>query len=98
MVDEDFGARVADALRGRGIDVRTETDVTGFEPDAVLTSDGDVPADLVILGLGVGPRSQLAAAAGIELGVKGAIRVDERQRTTTPHVWAAGDCAESPTS
>ncbi len=95
VIDEDFGARVADAMRDRGIDVRTETDVEGFEPDAVVTADGRVPADLVILGVGVRPRSDLAAAAGIELGPKHAIRVDDRQATSTPHVWAAGDCASS---
>jgi NADPH-dependent 2,4-dienoyl-CoA reductase/sulfur reductase-like enzyme len=95
VVDEDFGSRVADALRCRGIEVWTETEVTGFEPAAVITAAGDVPADLVILGLGVAPRSQLAGDAGIELGVKGAVRVDQRQATNVAHVWAAGDCAES---
>ncbi len=95
VIDEDLGARVADALRSRGIDVRTGTDVSGFEPATVLTADGPIPADLVVLGLGVGPRSQLAGAAGIELGVKDAIRVDDHQRTSAPHVWSAGDCAES---
>jgi NADPH-dependent 2,4-dienoyl-CoA reductase/sulfur reductase-like enzyme len=95
LIDEDFGARVGDTMRDRGIDVRTETTVEGFEPDAVVTADGPVPADLVILGVGVRPRSDLAAAAGIELGANDAIRVDERQATTTPHVWAAGDCATS---
>ena len=95
VVDADFGARVADALRGHGIDVRCGTGVKGFEPGAVVTDDGPVDADLVILGIGVRPRSELAAAAGIELGAKDAIHVDERQATSAPHVWAAGDCAES---
>ena len=70
VVDEDFGARVADAMRGQGIEVRSGTAVTAFEPDGVVTADGVIPADLVILGLGVAPRSELAAAAGIELGVE----------------------------
>ena len=61
VIDEDFGARVADALRGRGIDVWTETEVTGFEPAAVADAGRRLPADLVVLGLGVAPRSQLAA-------------------------------------
>jgi len=94
VVDADFGARVADAMRGRGIDVRCGTAVEGFEPDAVLTADGPVAADLVVLGIGVGPRSGLARDAGIELGVSDAVRVDDHQRTSAPHVWAAGDCAE----
>jgi NADPH-dependent 2,4-dienoyl-CoA reductase/sulfur reductase-like enzyme len=95
VVDADFGARVADAMRGHGIDVRCGTGVEGFERSAVLTDDGPVDADLVILGIGVQPRSELAGAAGIELGAKDAIRVDDRQATSAPHVWAAGDCAES---
>ena len=41
------------------------------------------------------PEAELAGAAGIELGVKDAVRVDARQATTADHVWAAGDCAES---
>lgn len=93
VVDEDFGRRIADAMRAEGIDVRCDAEVKGFEPDAVVTGDGPVPADLVILGIGVRARSELATAAGIETVVNGAIRVDERQATTTPHVWSAGDCA-----
>ena len=95
VIDEDLGAKVAAALRGRGVEVRTETEVSGFEPGEVLTDDGPIGADLVVLGLGVRPRSELAKAAGIELGAKDAIHVDDRQRTSAPHVWAAGDCAES---
>jgi NADPH-dependent 2,4-dienoyl-CoA reductase/sulfur reductase-like enzyme len=49
----------------------------------------------VILGLGVRPNSALAASAGIPLGEKGSIRVNERMETGTPCIWAAGDCAES---
>ena len=71
VIDEDLGAKVAAALRGRGVEVRTETEVSGFEPGAVLTDDGPIGADLVVLGLGVRPRSELAKAAGIELGAQG---------------------------
>ena len=63
--------------------------------DAVVTDDGPIDADLVILGIGVRPRSELAAAAGIELGAKDAVRVDDRQATSAAHVWSAGDCAET---
>ena len=93
LLDADFGQRIAEAMRSHGIDVRCGVDVEGFEPGAVLTSDGPVEADLVILGIGVRPRSDLAAAAGIELGPSGAILVDERQHTSAPGIWSAGDCA-----
>ncbi|MBA3605006.1 MAG: FAD-dependent oxidoreductase [Acidimicrobiia bacterium] len=95
LLDEDLASRVTEALRERGIDVLTETDVQSFEPGMVHTSGGDIQADLVVLGIGVRPRSHLAAEAGIELGVGGAVHVDDRQATTTERVWSAGDCAES---
>jgi NADPH-dependent 2,4-dienoyl-CoA reductase/sulfur reductase-like enzyme len=94
-LDDDMGALVSRAMRRHGIEVRCGTDTLGFEPGIVHTSAGDLPADLVVLGLGVEPNSGLAGDAGIELGVRGAIRVDRRQRTSAEGVWAAGDCAES---
>jgi len=94
-LDADMAEPVASALRGVGVDVRTSTRVQGFETGRVLLEDGHVDADLVVLGLGAAPSSGLAEAAGIDLGAKGAIAVDRRQRTRTDGVWAAGDCAES---
>jgi NADPH-dependent 2,4-dienoyl-CoA reductase/sulfur reductase-like enzyme len=63
---------------------------------AVVTKSGKVlPADVVVLGIGVRPNVELAKEAGIELGPTGAIRVDRRLRTSAQRVWAAGDCVES---
>jgi NADPH-dependent 2,4-dienoyl-CoA reductase/sulfur reductase-like enzyme len=94
-LDPDMAARILPELERRGVDVRLDVKVTGFEPRAVLTADGSVDADLVVLGLGVVPNSTIAAEAGIEVGVGDAIRVDRRQHTPSEGVWAAGDCAES---
>ena len=94
-LDPDMGALVADAMVAHRIDLRLGVEVVGFEDGAVLTSEGRIGADLVVLGIGVGPNATLAAQAGLDLGVKGAIRVDERQQTSAPGVWAAGDCCES---
>jgi NADPH-dependent 2,4-dienoyl-CoA reductase/sulfur reductase-like enzyme len=94
-LDTDMGALVAKAMTDRGIDLRLEVAVTGFDDGVVHTSEGPVPADTVILGLGVGPNAELAAAAGLELGANGSVRVDARQETSAPRVWAAGDCCES---
>jgi NADPH-dependent 2,4-dienoyl-CoA reductase/sulfur reductase-like enzyme len=94
-LDADMARPIADAMRALGIDVRTGVKVTGFADRLVQTSDGPIPAEVVVLGLGVAPRSDLAREAGIELGVKGAIKVDRRQRTSASGVWAAGDCCES---
>jgi NADPH-dependent 2,4-dienoyl-CoA reductase/sulfur reductase-like enzyme len=94
-LDPDMGALVADAMTAYGIDLRLGVTVSGFEPGTVLSTEGPVPADLVVLGLGVGPESRLAREAGLVLGVNDAIRVDPRQETSHPGVWAAGDCCES---
>ena len=68
-LDPDMGAAVHRAMEGIGIDVRTDTAVTGFETGrdrrirAVLTADGAIPADAVVLGLGVRPNTALAREA-----------------------------------
>ena len=94
-LDPDMGALVGEAMEKFGIEVRTGVAVEAFEPGVVHTSAGDLPADLVLLGLGVAPNSALAAGAGIETGVKGGIVVDTRQHTSADGVWAAGDCCLS---
>ncbi|MFY1668426.1 FAD-dependent oxidoreductase [Plantactinospora sp. WMMB334] len=100
-VDPDMGALVRQALRGLGLDVRSGITVTGLETrdgrvTAVVTEEGTLPADVVVLGLGVRPNTALAEEAGLPLGPTGAIRVDLRMRVVdVPGVWAAGDCVES---
>jgi NADPH-dependent 2,4-dienoyl-CoA reductase/sulfur reductase-like enzyme len=94
-LDPDMGALVSRAMRRHGVEVRCGTGVTGFEPGVVHTDGGDLPADLVVLGMGVVPNSELAGQAGLKLGVKNAIAVDRRQHTSADGVWAAGDCVES---
>ncbi len=99
-LDPDMGALVAEALRDFGAVLHLGQEVTGFETgaggavSAVTTSEGSIPAQVVVLGLGVRPNVALAEAAGVRLGPSGAIAVDRRMRTSHPAVWAAGDCAE----
>ena len=94
-LDADMGALVSQGMRRMGIEVRCGTAVTGFSDGVVHTEEGDLPADLVILGLGVAPNAKLAAEAGLVTGAKGAVSVDVRQHTSGEGVWAAGDCSES---
>lgn len=99
-LDPDMGALVAEALRTAGAEVRTGRAVLGFtgtgsRVTGVETDAGPIPADLVILGLGVQPRVELARQAGALVGRSGGIVVDRRMRTASPGVWAAGDCVES---
>jgi len=99
-LDEEMGALVSRALRDIGVTLHLEETLTEFETTAgkvtgIVTDKRTLPADIVILGLGVRPNTSLAAAAGIALGEKGSIRVNERMETGIAGIWAAGDCAES---
>jgi NADPH-dependent 2,4-dienoyl-CoA reductase/sulfur reductase-like enzyme len=100
--DPDVGAFIAEAVEGMGIRLVMGDGAVAFEGDdagrvrAVVTASGrSLPADLVVLGLGVRPNVQLAADAGIPLGPSGGIAVDVRMRTQVEGVWSAGDCVES---
>jgi NADPH-dependent 2,4-dienoyl-CoA reductase/sulfur reductase-like enzyme len=99
-LDPDMGALVSEALLAVGVALYREESLQGFEAgkgrvEAVVTDKRTLPADIVILGMGVRPNATLAAQAGIALGEKGAIAVNERQQTNVAGVWAAGDCAQS---
>jgi NADPH-dependent 2,4-dienoyl-CoA reductase/sulfur reductase-like enzyme len=93
--DPALAALIRTSLEALGVDVRTDVSVEGIEPGAVLTADGKVAADLVVLGIGVVPNSELARDAGLDLGPRGAITVDDYLRTSAERVWSAGDCAAS---
>jgi NADPH-dependent 2,4-dienoyl-CoA reductase/sulfur reductase-like enzyme len=98
-LDPDLGALVREAMTGLGIDVRTDESVQAIEASdagvlaGVVTNRGRYPADIVVLGLGVRPDTDLAKAAGLPLGVRNAIPTDLRMRVAgLDGVWAAGDC------
>jgi NADPH-dependent 2,4-dienoyl-CoA reductase/sulfur reductase-like enzyme len=99
-LDPDMGALVSDAIGRLGIELHSGVAVESFETradgrvSAVRTRDGVVPADIVVLGLGVRPASDLAAQAGLAIGPSGGIVTDPRMATTSEGIWAAGDCAE----
>jgi len=86
-------------MESHGVRVLTHTKVESFEGhgtvQAVVTDKGSLPADMVILAIGVRPNVGLARAAGLEIGSTGAIKVDEHMRTSDPDTYAAGDCVES---
>ena len=100
-LDPDMGAAVHRAMEGIGIDVHTDTAVTGFETSSdrrirsVVTADGSIPADVVVLGLGVRPNTALARNAGLPLGDQGGLRTNvQMQVLGYDRVWAGGDCVE----
>jgi NADPH-dependent 2,4-dienoyl-CoA reductase/sulfur reductase-like enzyme len=100
-LDPEMGALVREAMEGMGIQVLTDTAVAGFETgadgrvSAVRTEHGTLPADIVLLGLGVRPHTELAGAAGLPLGEYGGLLTDRRMRVTGHDgLWAGGDCVE----
>lgn len=98
-LDPDMGELVSEALMKVGVKLYRDESLTAFETDdgsvqAVVTDQRTLPADLVILGMGVQPNTGLAQEAGIPLGAKGAIKVNDLMQTDIEGIWAAGDCAE----
>jgi rhodanese-related sulfurtransferase len=83
-----------------GVRLELNDGVTEFRQTAdgsleVLTSSGKAhPADMVILAIGVRPETALAQMAGIEIGQRGGIRVDDQMRTSDPDIFAVGDAIE----
>ncbi len=99
-MDGEFAEMAAEELRRHGVQVALESPVEAFEGSdgevqAVVAGGKTYPADLVILSVGVRPNATLAKEAGIALGTTGAVAVNERQETSVPGVYSAGDVAEA---
>jgi len=100
-LDPEMAQPVEEHLRERGVEVVLGDGVAGFAEGkrglAVRTQSGqEIPADLVILGIGVRPETTLAQAAGLEIGERGGIVVDQSMRTSDPDIYAVGDAVEVP--
>lgn len=91
--DVEMAHIVAERLRANGIDLHLGTALSGIEADHVVLDGGasTLPADLVVLSVGVRPESSLARDAGLELDSRGYIVVDAEQRTSDPAIYAVGD-------
>ena len=97
-VGPEVGGLFADLHRAHGVDLRLDQSVAGFwgagQVSAVVTSGGqEIPADVVIVGVGVRPNAELAEGAGLE--VSDGVLVDQSLRTSDPDVFAAGDVANA---
>ena len=97
--DEEFCVEMQEAVRSRGIDIRTNAKVAEIQGNGKVESvrlvDGTViPADIVIFGVGAVSNVAIAKATGIKLGPTNAVAVDRAMRTSAKHIFACGDCAE----
>lgn len=94
-LDPEMATLVTDHLREHGLTVETGADATEITADGVRLADGRViGADLVVAAIGVSPASALARDAGLAIGERGGIRVDDQLRTSDPAIFALGDAAE----
>lgn len=99
VFDADMASLLHNHLREHGVELLLQADVTGFEEGvgAISTTlaDGRVlESDLVMLSIGVAPESTLAREAGLELGLRGSIKVDAAMLTSDPDIYAVGDAVE----
>ncbi|MGW3291967.1 NAD(P)/FAD-dependent oxidoreductase [Streptomyces sp. NPDC001002] len=80
-----------------GVTLRTHARVERVEPGEVVLSDGSrLPAGAVVVGIGARPATGWLTGSGIELGAHREVLADDRLRTSTPDVYAVGDCASFP--
>ena len=103
-LDPEMAAWLHQELHANGVELHLNDAVASFEPPqagesarasvVVLKSGLRLPADLVVLGMGVRPETSLARQAGLEIGTLGGIRVNEHLQTSDPHIWAVGDAIE----
>ncbi len=92
---ETLGCFVRDLHEEHGVVFHPGRTVAEIADSQVMLDDGTtLPADLVVIGIGVTPRTDLAEDAGLE--VDNGVLVDDRLRTSDPHIWAAGDVARYP--
>lgn len=100
-IDKEMSIPVENYLRSRGIKLHLSTaaaaiSAKGSALQVELNSSVILDADLVIMSAGVRPSNQLAKAAGIELGPRGGIKVNEHMQTSVADIYAAGDVVETP--
>ncbi len=103
MLDWEMARLIENYMETKGVRILTGTKALALENrdgaadrvTHVKTDKGDIPADMVILAIGVRPETALAKQAGLTIGEKtGAIQVDDHMRTSDPDIYAAGDCVE----
>ncbi|MFK0228369.1 nitrite reductase large subunit NirB [Streptomyces sp. NPDC090303] len=102
QVDDGGAAALRATIESMGVAVRTGVGAVEVETDdagkvsGLRLSDGErLPADLVVFSAGVRPRDRLAREAGLAVGDRGGVAVDEHCRTSDPYVYAVGECAQT---
>lgn len=98
-LDADMASILHGTLRRHGVTLKLGSSVAGFEKDGdtlktLLENEEPLSSDMVLLAIGVTPDTALAKDAGLELGIKGSIVVNDRMETSASDVYAVGDAVE----
>jgi CoA-disulfide reductase len=98
-LDYDMASFVHSKLRAKGISLRLNSNVTSFRQDGerivtLLEDNSEIAADMVLLAIGVAPENSLAKQAGLKLGVKGSIVVNDCMETSVQDIYAVGDAIQ----
>ena len=98
-LDWDMAAFVHAKARKQGMNLKLGYTVEGFEArgdrvDVLIKDNAPLTADMVVLAIGVSPDTRIAADAGIQLGIKGSILVNDRMETSAPDIYAVGDAVQ----
>jgi NADPH-dependent 2,4-dienoyl-CoA reductase/sulfur reductase-like enzyme/rhodanese-related sulfurtransferase len=99
LFDHDMASFIHNEMRKHCVKLALGHTVEGFEDrdvgvDVLLKDEAPLHADMVVLAIGVTPDTALAKEAGLELGIKGAIVVNDRMETSVPDIYAAGDAVQ----
>ena len=97
--DADMASFIHSEIRKHGVKLALGHTVEGFEEkdggvDILLKDEMPLHADMVVLAIGVTPDTYLAKEAGLKLGIKGSIVVNDRMETSIPDIYAAGDAVQ----
>lgn len=100
LLDKEMADILLKPLKKAGVQICLNEKTVGFKAEAgvvsaVLTDKREIPAQLVIVAVGVRPNVELARAAGLDIGPTGCIAVNEYLQTSDPAIYAGGDCAEN---
>ncbi|MGR9116482.1 MAG: FAD-dependent oxidoreductase [Gammaproteobacteria bacterium] len=97
-LDPEMASYVRSCLEEHGIQLKLGCAVEAFKQTGnrlqVIHAEGQIETDIVLLAIGVIPASELALQAGLEIGLRGGIRVSNTQQTSDPAIWAVGDVVE----
>lgn len=97
--DSDMAAFIHNEMRKHGVKLALGHTVEGFREtqdgvQVLLKDEAPLQADMVVLAIGVTPDTKLAKEAGLELGIKGSILVNEHMQTSVPDIYAVGDAVQ----